>query len=222
MAELCCRAERGDPKSNSKLVQTRLERECRASITPSPPQTHPSSLPGKSPPWCKREAYEGGATSTWPIEGVVESIVVVPVEEGEADVSGALMSLPEEQGGDVAPELEGGSHGQAHLVLRQVRRPVHHTVRQVPLGPAPACNGTGSVQHFGLVLPHRGRLPEWKETVWKTMEKTLCVFPKAKLGVEAGAAPPATALQLNPSEGSTTRAHPRMELQPNPEISLRR
>lgn len=132
---------------------------------PSPSQAQPSSLPGKSPR-CKREAYKGEATSTWPIEGVVESIVVVPVEEGEADVSRAVLCLPEEQGGHVAPELEGGSDGQAHLVLGQVGRPVHHPVRQVPLGPAPTCNGTSSATATWARLATQG-LPGWRKTSWK-------------------------------------------------------
>lgn len=110
-------------------------------------QTWPPPSPGKSPR-CKREAYEGGATSTWPIEGVAEPVVVVPVEEGEADVGRAVSCFPKYQRGDVAPELEGGPDGQAHLVLRQVRRPVHHPVRQVPLVPLAAC-GTGRAQRHG-------------------------------------------------------------------------
>lgn len=100
---------------------------------------HPQHTPVRKSPHCRREAYEEGATSTWPIEGVVKPIIVVPVEEGQADVSRAIPSFPKHQRGDVAPELKGSPDSQAHLVLWQVWGPVHHAVRQVPLVPLAAC-----------------------------------------------------------------------------------
>lgn len=145
LADPGCRVGSEDPKSESKLVQTGrcpwlegLQGQSFASITPSPSLAQPSSLPGTSPR-CKREAYEVEATSTWSIESIVESIVVVPMKEGQADVGWAVPCFPEHQRGHVAPELEGSFHGQAHLMLRQVGRPVHHPVGQVPFVPPPTC-----------------------------------------------------------------------------------
>lgn len=77
--------------------------------------------------------------STWPIEGVAKSIVVVTMEECQADVSRAVLRLPEHQGGDVAPELKGCFHSQLHLVLGQVPRPVHNPVAEVPFVPLSTC-----------------------------------------------------------------------------------
>lgn len=82
---------------------TTLSRSAHGGGTGAPQASSPSHpslprlLPGKSPR-CKREAYDEGAISTWPIEGVAESIVVVAVEESQADVSRAVQHLPEYQG----------------------------------------------------------------------------------------------------------------------------
>lgn len=161
LADLSCKMGSEDPKSESKLVQTGFRGTAGAEPCLHHPQ--PSSLPGKSP-HCKREAYEGEATSTWSIEGIVESIVVVSMEEGQADVSRAIPCLPKHQRGHVAPELEGGFHGQAHLVLWQVGGPVHHPVGQVPLVPPPACKRGKAQHHDGdldlLFHPGAARMEE--------------------------------------------------------------
>lgn len=229
LADPSCRVGSVDTKSETKLVQTGrchwlegLLEQSLAFLIPSPSPPQPSSLPGKSP-CCKREAYKGEATSTWSIEGVVESIVVVPMEEGQADVSWAVLRLPKHQRGHVAPELKGSFHRQAHLVLRQVGGPVHHPVGQVPLVPPPACK--------------RGKLSTTMGTWTSSSTQGLLGWRKASRcwemprlsQAEAESQPrcPTSSLSTlswqqdpgNHSEGATIRSHPRfpkLELQPSP------
>lgn len=110
-----------------------------------PPSAHRLSWVG-SPPATR----ETGSASTWAIEGVAQPVVVVPLEEGEADVSGAgARGLPELQGRDVAPHLEGGAHGPSDRRLRQVLRPVHQAVGEVLLVPLVACHERGPIRTQG-------------------------------------------------------------------------
>lgn len=61
---------------------------------------------------------ESLCVSTWAIKGVAQSVVVVPLEEGEADVSGDCgWGLPELQRRDIAPQLEGSSNSPANCRL---------------------------------------------------------------------------------------------------------
>lgn len=79
--------------------------------------------------------------STWAVEGIAKPIIVVPLEEGEADVSRACgWGLPELQCRDIAPQLEGGTHGSPNCWLRQVLGPVHQAVGEVLLVPLVACH----------------------------------------------------------------------------------
>ena len=66
---------------------------------------------------------------------------MVSLEEGEADVSGACgWGLPELQRRDVAPQLEGGTHGPPYCGLRQVLGPVQQAVGEMPFVPLVACH----------------------------------------------------------------------------------
>lgn len=120
-------------------------------MLPCPPPTAPPSGVPLLP--CGREAV-----STWAVEGVAQPVVVVPLEEGEADVSRACgWGLPELQRRDVAPQLEGGMHGPPDCRLGQVLGPVHQAVGEVLFVPLVACHperprqSRGLLQSWGLV-----------------------------------------------------------------------
>lgn len=101
------------------------------------------SLQTASPSWGFPSCPVGErlGVSTWAIKGVAQPIVVVPLEEGEADVSRACgRGLPELQRRDVAPQLEGGSHGPPDCGLGQVLGPVHQAVGEMPFVPLVACH----------------------------------------------------------------------------------
>lgn len=117
-----------------------------------PPQT-------ASPGWvpllpCGRESL---CVGTWAIEGVAQPVVVVALEEGEADVSRDCgWGLPELQRRDIAPQLEGGSHGPTNCRLREVLWPVHQAVGEVLLVPLAACQPERPRQSHFPVEPGAG------------------------------------------------------------------